>query len=69
LRLGAARREEEAAVDVNLLYAAYAKWCAARSAVALAEDQVTTWLQRHGASLRTGALSQTTLVVGVRVTA
>jgi hypothetical protein len=36
--------------------------------VALAEDQVLTWLQDHGATLRTGPLSQFATVQGVRVT-
>ena len=51
------------------LYVTYARWCASDGEPVLAEDKALAWLQAHGASLRTGALSQCTTVVGVRVMA
>jgi hypothetical protein len=59
--------EASAAVEVDALYLAYTKWCASHGEVALEEAPVVAALQAHGASVRTGALSQTTLLVGVRV--
>jgi hypothetical protein len=61
--------DAQAAVEVDLLYMAYAKWCASRGELALEEAKVVAALQAHGASLRTGALTQTAMVQGVRVTA
>jgi hypothetical protein len=59
--------EAAAAVPVDLLYLAYACWCATRREPALVEDQVLAWLTAHGATVHTGALSQVTSVQGVRV--
>jgi hypothetical protein len=61
--------DPQAAVDVDALYLTYARWCAGRAEVPLEEDKALVWLTQHGASLRRGALSQTTMVVGVRVVA
>jgi hypothetical protein len=59
----------EAAVDLDILYLAYAKWCASHGEPVLEEAKVIAALQAHGATVRTAPLSQTTMVVGVRVTA
>jgi hypothetical protein len=59
----------DAAVEVDRLYVSYAHWCGAHGEPVLAEEPVLAALQAKGASLRTGAPSQTALVVGVRVTA
>jgi hypothetical protein len=59
----------EAAVEVDQLYLTYAKWCASHGEPVLAEEKVLTWLEQHGATVRTAPLSQYTTVQGVRVTA
>ena len=56
-------------MEVDQLYVMYAKWCASHGEVALEEAQVVAALQARGASLCTGALSQCTTLVGVRITA
>jgi len=58
----------EAAVEVDQLYGAYARWCASYGAVVLEEAKVIAALQANGASLRTLPLTQCTTVQGVRVT-
>jgi len=45
------------------------KWCAARGELVLEEAKVLASLTVQGATMRTGSLSQVTIVVGVRVTA
>jgi hypothetical protein len=45
------------------------RWCAARGEAVLAEDRVLAWLTAHGATVKTGPLSQVTSVAGVRATA
>lgn len=60
--------DPQAGVPVDVLYLRYAKWCAARGAPVLAEEKVLAWLSQHGATMRTGTLSQLTTVQGVRVT-
>jgi hypothetical protein len=57
----------EAAVDLDILYLAYAKWCASHGELVLEEDKVLAALQANGASLRTGTHSGVRSVVGVRV--
>jgi hypothetical protein len=59
--------EVQAAVPLEVLYLAYACRCAAYGEPVLPEDQVLAWLTAHGATVRTGALSQVTAVEGVRV--
>jgi hypothetical protein len=59
--------EPAAAVPIDLLFVSYARWAAACGAVGLAEDRVLAWLREHGASVRTGAVSQVMTVAGVRV--
>jgi hypothetical protein len=54
-------------VPVNLLYLAYARWCASHGEPVLAEDHVLAWLTVHGAMVRTGSLSGITAVERVRV--
>jgi hypothetical protein len=54
-------------VPLDLLYVAYARWCGAHGEPVLEEAKVLAALQAHGASLRTGAVSRLTTVVGVRV--
>jgi hypothetical protein len=68
-RFAASRLEwdETAAVEVDGLYLAYAKWCASHGEPVWVEEHTLAWLQAHGATLRTGALTQTTMLVGVRV--
>jgi hypothetical protein len=61
--------DPQAAVEVDLLYVTYLRWCAGHGEVPLEEAKVWAWLTQHGASRRTGPLSQCTMVVGVRVTA
>jgi hypothetical protein len=61
--------DPQAAVDVDLLYVAYARWCAACGEPLLVEANVLAALQATGASLRTAPLSHCTTVVGVRVVA
>jgi hypothetical protein len=70
-RFAASRLEfaPEAAVDVDMLLLAYMRWCGARGEPVLTEGQVLAWLVDHGATVRTGAVSQVTAVVGVRVVA
>jgi|SRR5919109_3201449 hypothetical protein len=68
----AAQRVEfdpQAAVDVDQLLVTYGRWCAGHGAVPVEEAKVWDWLTQHGASRRTGVLSQTVMVVGVRVVA
>jgi hypothetical protein len=60
---------DEPSDRLHLLYLAYAKWCAARGEVALEEAKVVAALQAHGVTVRTAPLTQTALVVGVRVVA
>jgi hypothetical protein len=59
--------DDTAAVPVDTLYLRYARWCANHGEPVLAEERALAWLQAHGATLRTGALTQTTMLVGVRV--
>jgi hypothetical protein len=68
-RFAAGRLEwdEVAAVEVDALYLAYAKWCASHGEAVWAEEQALAWLQAHGATLHTGTLSQIRTVHGVRV--
>jgi hypothetical protein len=61
--------DETAAVEVDRLFVSYARWCASRGEPVLAEEQVLARLQAHGATVHTGALTQTTMLVGVRVVA
>jgi hypothetical protein len=61
--------DEAAAVEVEALYLAYARWCAGHGEPVLAEDQVLAWLTAHGATLDTRPLTQVVMVVGVRVVA
>ena len=61
--------DAQAAVEVEQLYVSYAKWCAARGELVLEEAKVLASLTVQGATMRTGSLSQVTIVVGVRVTA
>jgi hypothetical protein len=48
-------------------YLAYARWGAGHGEPLLEEAKMLAWLQAHGATLRPGTLTQTTLVVGVRM--
>jgi hypothetical protein len=57
----------EAAVEVDQLYLSYAKWYGSHGEPVLEEAKVMAALQANGARLRTGALSQCTMLVGVRV--
>jgi hypothetical protein len=59
----------EAAVEVDHLYATYARWAASHGQPVLEEAKVVAWLTNHGATVRTAPLSQYTTVVGVRVNA
>jgi hypothetical protein len=70
-RFAAGRLEWDAAaaVEVDALYLAYAKWCASHGEPVWGEDHIFAWLQAHGATLHTGTLSQIRQVVGVRVMA
>jgi hypothetical protein len=61
--------DEAAAVEVDHLYLAYARWCASHGELVLEEAQVLTWLEQHGATVRTAPLSQVSMLAGVRVTA
>jgi hypothetical protein len=61
--------DPQAAVEGDHLYLSYARWCASHGELVLEEAQVLAWLTDHRAGVRTGTLSQTALVVGVRVTA
>jgi hypothetical protein len=61
--------DEQAAVEVDTLYVAYARWCANHGEAVLAEEPMLAWLQARGATLHTGTLSQLRQVVGVRVVA
>jgi hypothetical protein len=54
-------------VPVNLLYLAYARWCAVHGELVLAEAQVLAWLTAHGARITTAPLSRLMSVEGVRV--
>jgi hypothetical protein len=64
---GALEWDEAAAVDVDVLYLRYARWCANHGEPVLAEEPVLAWLQAHGVTRHTGTLTQTTMLVGVRV--
>jgi hypothetical protein len=70
-RFAASRLEwdETAAVDVDRLFVCYARWCASHGEPVWAEEPVLAWLTQHGATVHTGALTQTRTVQGVRVTA
>jgi hypothetical protein len=59
--------DAQAAVPTDLFFLAYARWCASHGAPVLPEDEVLAWLTAHGATVRTGALSQVAAVEGVRV--
>jgi hypothetical protein len=59
--------DPQAAVEVDQLYVAYVKWCAAHGESVLAEEKIMAALQAHGASLCTLPLTQCTTVQGVRV--
>ena len=57
----------EAAVPIDLLFLAYARWSAAHGEPLLAEAQVLTWLEQRGARITTAPLSRITQVEGVRL--
>jgi hypothetical protein len=59
--------DAQAAVPIDLLFLAYARWCASHGEPVLAEDHVLAWLTQHGATVRTGSVSRITAVKGVRV--
>ena len=61
--------DSQAAGDVDQLYLSYARWAAGHGEPVLAEAQILAWLGDKGVEVRTGALSQVTTVVGVRVVA
>jgi hypothetical protein len=60
--------DAQAAVEVEALYLAYARWCTNHGEPMLAEEKVLAWLTARGATLRTRGLSQIRQVVGVRLT-
>jgi hypothetical protein len=66
---GALEWDASAAVPVDLLYLAYARWCGARGESVWGETQVLAWLTARGATVRTGPLSGLTSIAGVRVMA
>jgi len=59
--------DAQAAAPIDLLFLAYARWCAAHGEPVLAEANVLAELTAHGATGRTGPLSHVTDVLGVRV--
>jgi hypothetical protein len=59
--------DAQAAAPIDLLFLAYARWCASHGEPVLAEDRVLAWLTAHGATVRTGSVSRIMAVEGVRV--
>jgi hypothetical protein len=59
--------DEQAAVPIDVLYLAYARWCTTRGEPVLPERDMLGWLQGKGARVNTGAFSQLTTVQGIRV--
>jgi hypothetical protein len=59
--------DEQAAVPIDMLYLAYARWCTTRGEPVLPERDMLGWLQDKGARVNTGAFSQLTTVQGIRV--
>jgi hypothetical protein len=59
--------DAQAAAPIEVLFLAYARWCAAHGEPVLAEANVLVWLTAHGATRRTGPLSHVTDALGVRV--
>jgi hypothetical protein len=61
--------DAQAAVPVDVLFLAYARWSGAHGEPVLAEAPVLAWLTEKGATVCTGTYSQVTTVQGVRVLA
>jgi hypothetical protein len=59
--------DAQAAAPTDLLFVAYARWCASHGVPVLPEDEVRAWLTAHGATVHTGALSQVAAVEEMRV--
>ena len=59
--------DAQAAAPIDLLFLAYARWCASYGEPVLAEEKVLAWLTGHGATVSIGPVSHITAVEGVRV--
>jgi hypothetical protein len=59
--------DEQAAVPIDMLYLAYARWCTSHGEPVLPERDMLAWLTARGATVRTGTFSQLQDLVGVRL--
>jgi hypothetical protein len=59
--------DEQAAVPIDMLYLAYARWCTSHGEPVLPERDMLAWLAARGARVSTGTFSQLQAVAGVRL--
>ncbi len=59
--------DAQAAVPLDMLYLAYARWSTSHSEAVLPERDMLAWLTERGATITTGTFSQLQTVAGVRL--